>query len=377
MNQTPDTLQSLSTGLRATAEGGEFRSIDLDAVHRLGDRRRRHRRAGVAALAVAAVAAVSIGVPALSGSDAPRGVDPAGAPGVAPDRLAAWAMDRDLHTPDGVVRMASPVHAFVATDTGYVVLDDAGTVSQVRGDDVTTLADAVPTDSSARLVTDGRYVAWSTHDEDQLFLTINDQLRDRTVVQIAADLDPRFDPAEGGGVLGLDAGRLYYAEARGVVTVDLTDPEQAETVLVGPLPEDTDVLDVRAGQTLLAERDGLSLGPLGDHNPPVPGTQFASYGTLSPTAAYVAPDGETLSVRRPDGTDVTPTLPSGYESFATAYGWVDADTVAVLAAVGNSDRPTSGSLLTCEVPSGDCTVVVPEVGPFEDGFQLPVGTTLD
>lgn len=377
-NQTPSTLDSLAVGLRDHATAADFAPIDLAAVHARGTRRRRTRQAGLAGLAVAAVAAVSIGVPALSGSDAPRAVDAAGAPTApaAPDRLSVYAHGADLVTRDGVVTLPAPVYAFVVTASGFVVIDEAGTVSAVVDGVVTPLA-SVTIDDATRLVTDGRWVAWSddTGRGRDILLTAWDDATG-SVGEITVVGDPRSVAEEDGGPLALDDGTLYAAEARGVVAFDLPLGDGEGTVMRAPADERVDLLDVR-GDVALTSDDGLRVGPIGGTPVPVPGAELSSFGELSPTAEFVSTDGEKLVVLRPDGTDVTPTMPAGYGGFGTGYGWVDDDTLAVVAGVGPSDQPTDAALLTCEVPSGECTVVVENAGAFDDGFQLPVGISLD
>ena len=60
--------------------------------------------------------------------------------------------------------------------------------------------------------------------------------------------------------------------------------------------------------------------------------------------------------------------------FGVGYEWLDEDTVAVLAA---RTETSPVELLSCDVPSGACTVTVDDLGTFQEGrFLIPVGESI-
>ncbi|WP_232679890.1 hypothetical protein [Nocardioides sp. R-C-SC26] len=357
---------TLSQQMRERTESLTFSPVDLDAIVSAGDRRRRRRVGaivgGVAALAV--VGAVSVVVTEASG---PTDVGAAAQePAPAPPAERSWAHGETLETPTGRILFERPIHAYVATDRGYVVVDVDGAVWSVLDGRAEEVGSSVLDPGTRALVTDGEWTAWTDRSGDALVYRVLDQ--DTAAVEsLAGVVDARFDLRESSFMASLDDGVLYTVDGRGIAATDVR--RGTADIVMEDVSESFDLVDARAGLFAVYD-EGLRIGSSPTQTRELPGV-FGSNGLISPDARFYAPDEDTLTVRTVTGDDVTPQLPTGFGAFSTTVSWWDADTIGVLASTDGA----SFSLLSCEVPSGGCTVDVEDLGG-EGEFQLPVGQHL-
>ncbi|GAA3812093.1 hypothetical protein [Nocardioides panacisoli] len=344
----------------------QFAVPDLDAIVKAGDRSVRRRRlvAGAGGLAAAAVVAgVVIGVSA-GGSD--RVTDPAaGSDGA----VAEWASGAVLHTQAGTIDVGHPVRAYVRTSVGYLVADDDGTVWSVVAGDVRKVG--TTSAEHAHLVgdDDAPMGAWVDTTADPVGYVAYDQAHRQNIY-----LGPDHD----GKLVALDAGQLYVQEGRETKVYAVDGPDAR---LDPPAP----------GDRLLTWEDGVAVW-----EDPGGGDEESKYlvgrtemepveipqvqgelAMLSPDARWLTLDADEPRVYDVQtGAEVT--MDVGDRDFATGYGWLDDDTLMMIAGKGGDGAV---ELLVCQVPSGTCTPdpeSAGKLGTFADavGFALPVGTPL-
>lgn len=351
----------------------DFAPVDLDAVTGAGDRtvRRRRLAAGVAGLAAAAVVAgVLTGV--VLGLASGGGKDRAAAASARVEPELTWVVGSVLHTDDGEQDLGHTVRAFVRTATGVVFTDDAGAVYSVQGGRLEEIGHgAVIEQGLPGLVSDEEttLVGWVdrrgprpvfvTHDLSTGAQTRHDEHTDASMTG--------EDPPHLAWYVAIEDGTAYWIDRRGTVATDLASGEAR--VLASPA-ETRWIADVEDGRVarLLEDEGG------GDVGLEVAGTDGRvvleadpSYVALSPDGRWMTSSRLVASVVGIDTGDVIRLDVDGRE--VVPFGWVDDDTVAVL-----RDGHDTVDLLTCEVPSGRCTMVAGGV-PGE-GLVLPGGTAI-
>ena len=344
----------------------QFAAPDLDAIVRAGDRSVRRRRviAGTGGLAAAAVVAVV--VVGMSGGGSDRVTDPAAGPN---GPVAEWASGTVLHTQTGPVDVGHPVRAYVRTSIGYLVADDQGAVWSVVAGDVhqvgTTSAD------EPHLVGDaGAPVgAWVDTAADPVSYVAYDQAHHQVIA---------FGPADGGKVVAVDAEQLVVEEGRDVRILSVDGPNAR---LDPPAPGDT-LLTWKDGVAVWEDPGGVRteskylVGRSEMQPVQIPQVQ-GDVAVLSPGARWVSFDADEPRVfDAQTGAEVS--MDIGDRDFATGYGWLDDDTLMMIAGKGADGAV---ELLVCQVPSGTCTADADSAGKLGSlagppGFALPVGTPL-
>ena len=350
----------LSTLMRQRADSVDSAVPDLDALTRDGDRTLRRRRSLAIMGGVAAAGVLVAAVAVLPGAGSGR--SDVAAP-VAEPAAVTWVTGSSLHVEGRTVDLGHPVAAYVRTGEGYVLADRAGTVWSWR-------------DGSATQVghTDRSYPQLFA-DPDSATAVFTDGVgADRKVVVVdqqhgTVDVLEPEDGAEQALLYGVDDGRVYWRDARGIVAVD---PASGDAEVLTEGPRGVDLTDVEAGVFAAPSGQSTVVGA-------VPGEgvrldeAYGSVGALSPDGRYYSSEGDepaVLDTGTGERIDLDLT-----QRFATGYEWLDDSTLAVLAA----ERPAmsaTAQLLTCTVPDGSCVVVEDDLGRFADlegQFALPTG----
>ncbi|WP_432478610.1 hypothetical protein [Nocardioides sp. GXQ0305] len=352
----------LTTLLHDRADTVAFDSPDLDTVTRAGDRRVRRRRTLVTAGGAAAAVVLAVGVALYPGADSVVDRDAATGPSSEPAPLS-WVTGSTLHVgPDRTVDLGREVATYVRTGEGYVFADRAGRLWSwedgesfgigltTKGEDATRLV-ADPDTSTMAFVDGGVGPAQ---------VVVFDQVRG------GFDVLPTEGPAT---LYGLDAGTVYWRDARGIVAADVS-AATVEVLADGPRAADLSDVETRtfatptAGGTVVGDApgEGVRLEEA-----------YGSTGVLSPDGRYYSSEGDEQSVfDARTGQRVQLDLT---QEFATGYEWLDGSTLAVLAAERPSTQATA-QLLRCTVPAGDCEVVAADLGTIGDlqgTLALPTG----
>lgn len=369
-----ETLKRLMDDLVAGAEPG-FAPVDLDRVLREGDRTRRRRRTAWAAGAGLAAAGVMAAMLVVGGGpDTGRGVDTAGGAGATAP--VSWIRDGVLHSSAGDVELGFAAVAYVRTAAGYVVVAEDGSVHAVA-DGETSRVGATrvdPRSDQLLLVTDpaGTTVTWVG--SDGAFVTYD--LADRSGRVFG-------NPDGGNRILAADGDVVYVHADGAAASYDLTTGTWA--ILDGLLLDRPDILGAGGGLVATTvdetrtDTGGIRIAEPGERGVVVTGA-WSDLVTFSPDASYVSFDADELAVRTSaDGAEVA--LDMGGRPFASAYEWLDEDTVAAIASpAGVSEPEAAAQLITCDVVAGDCAVAVDDLGGFDellaDDFVLPTGTTI-
>ena len=345
--------EKLTTLLHDRADAVDFAAPDVDALVRSGDRRVRRRRTALAA-GVAAVAVVAAGALAqvLPGSDdsAPDPAEPV-YPVQVREEQPIFTIGSLVVEGDRRVRMEHPVDSLVRTRAGWVYLSDDDVYSYVDG--VTTRLSEGP----SFLVTsdeDGVLAAWQEDSGAQARIAVVD-LRTGDLTR----LEPQGAGRNSVELNDLDGDRVYWRDVRGSVVTDLATGEQS-------VLDEQVVVDVENG--VVASMPDDSLGTRLTTPGGAVDLDSGDVGVLSPDGAWYASEGIGFFQDRPGVADTTTgrvvRLVTGAEpgDLEVPSGWLDATTVAVALiaeADGDPDR-----LLTCQVPSGACTVAVDDVGSY-------------
>lgn len=372
--------------LRERADLAPVPHVDLDRVVAAGERRVRRTRltTGLAAAAVAAVVAGSAFVlPGLVSPDE-RGLATE-APSPFTERKVGYAIEDVVQWGSESFSVGAVVTSYVQTDDGFVFTTRNGDVRLYDGHASVLIGHV----ANHRLRSDdtGSLVAWVDLAEDghpQYVVFDTHALREVARVDDAA-AGPSRDSTEGGAeVFAVDDGMAYWRTSEGFVRYEVTSGRQ--TVLAGsPVPTDPahkqpvaySIEDVAAGRIAYVVDAGqgpemkvaksLDLG--------APTAALSSNGLLSPAGDFLGAEVEdNIAVYdTTTGADVTPALP-GYP-FAVVMGWVDEDTAAVFAIKRlGDDTAYPFDMLSCDVPSGDCTVVSRGTAPADaESLVIPVG----
>lgn len=353
--------EKLKQLMHERAESVHFTPPDLAAMTRAGDRVVRRRRVaavgGVAATAVLFAAAAGLG----RGPTVPDvAVEPATTAPV------VWTTGATLHRADGsTTDLGHDVQALVRTARGYVFSDPGGAVWSWSGGAVDRVGLADP--RYPHLVSDDEstLAGWVDVSGDAPVVRVLDQATGDVTAHATVGRDP--------SLVGIDAATAYWQDARGAVAVDLAtgdsrvvDPGAAKGRGIG---------DVENGLIAFTNVRGESatvVGPSFEDGVALDGA-WGTVGAFSPDGRWYSSEGGELALFDTRTGDRV-TLPLS-QRFATGYEWLDATTLAVLAA----DRPrmdATAQLLTCSVPDGACELVVADLGTFEElegRFALPVG----
>jgi hypothetical protein len=358
----------LYDAMRAQADRAGFPPIDLDAVMTGGVRKVRRRRTAAAAGAVVGLAtAVALAVTLSLPDRTETAPDPA-----VPFPTASRSLDMVVAAgprilvvgqPEAVVD--APVTELERTlDEGFVYVTDTDDRDDEPGE-VHVLRDGVATDHGPGLNlvadADGHVAAWLRSDDDGTRLVVLDT---RTLVTTETVLEPTaggpWEPVE---LFDIDGGRAFVYDGRGDLAVDLVTGE------VKPLSGT--VVDVEGDTVVVSVPDGSN--PLGATlYAETPSNRLlleaTQSGLLSPDGRLLMTSGETPGpvVELVDTTtgertpiDVSSAVPDERRGLQP-IGWLDDHTVALMWTA--DDR--RGKLLTCDVRSESCEIIVDELGDF-------------
>jgi len=372
----------MSTDLREVMHERAHRThpgrVDLAAVVRIGDQRRRRRAYAVAGAGVAVVAAVG-SVTLMSDQEGATTIAPAGQ---SVEREPSYATGSIIHHGDQTTDVSPHrVQAYVQTGEGYVFTDSDGVVRLATGSGLDTIGQSAGDGWYLQADDTGSLVAWIDDSAGVPELVVYDtavgaeSLRTsegfRAGMGWLRDDDPAF-------VYALDDGVAYVRDGEGAARVDI---ETGERTLLHRGAGPWDLADVANG--LIAHEPPSGAPDTSAEAGEVPftmllGTDYSADGTpipastnsLSPDAGYAVTDFND-SERIFDvatGTDVTPKLPD--YGFIAVAAWTSDDTAALVAL----DRERV-DLLECDIPAGTCAVVAADIGPPER-LQLPTGEHL-
>ncbi|MEJ7795738.1 MAG: hypothetical protein WKF50_09310 [Nocardioides sp.] len=367
--------EKLKQLMHERAESVDFATPDLDAMTRSGDRRVRRRRGLTVVGGIAAVAV--LGGVAFSQLGGREGGDPVVVTTAPEAASLTWVTGSVLHTAEGEENdLGFTVRGYVRTSAGYVLSDREGTVwSWVDGsatevgrtdarhphlvsDDESTLAGWV--DGSAA------QPGFVVLDQDTGEVTRYDEQTSPGMGDLADEPDPAFFAA-------IDDGSAYWRDQRGAVVVDLASGNA--TVIDAGAENGFALGDMEDGLIASTTDTGTTIrGVTGDQIRELEGV-YGSLGTFSQDARYYTSDAD-----EPQVYDVANgerlTFDLGGRAFAAGYEWLDAHTIAMIAAEKPRDDSVA-ELLACEVPAGTCELVV-ELGTFEEvagTLALPTGTS--
>lgn len=346
--------------------------LDFEAITRGGERRVRRRRLVGGATGLAAVVAVAALAPVVFDGDGGVDNDRTAVSGAA---VLTWAEGDVIHADGQTHEMGHDIHAFVATDRGYVLMDPDGGVWSWTGGRAERVGTALtdPSGSYAVLVADGPWAGWMDPDHDEyVFLDQATGTVQRT-------------PASPGGVaksrlrmFAIDGTTAYVRDADDLVTIDLVSEDVA---VIGSLQAGSEIDDVEGGLILHSlSKDGsevtVASRDLATDRPAL----GISGGDISPGGRYVmsensATENDTFTLLElPDGKELTPAVARDYDFFL-GYAWADDNTYTAFGVRGIGGRDESSidiDLLTCKVDTRSCQVADDAPADVRD-FELPIG----
>lgn len=364
--------EKLKNLMHERADQTTFAVPDLALVRAAGARRRRRQYAGVTGAGLVAV--VAVGALSLTLTDTPS--DDAG-PDIASEPPSSgvpsgttWSIGSVINNGDGPIEVGHPVVSYVPTDVGFVTTDPDGAVWSVHDGEVEQVGRIGTTDDEnlAADPSDSR-VAWIDADGPQVVVLDQQTGEKQTYLAPLASEGPDEELSPG-QVYALSDGVLYARSGAEAVAVDL---DSGDVRVVHPEVTGVDrVIDAAAGVVAFASSEGDSWVLLG---PTLGEAEFAFEGQyddgyLSPDAGYLAFSGDEGQVH---DTFTGQVVELDITGFYEVYGWSDDDTADVIA----QNDSGNAKLMTCDLPTGSCTDVVPDLGSFDDldaGFSLPVGS---
>jgi hypothetical protein len=347
--------------------------LDLEAIARDGERRVRRRRVVGGVTGLAGVVALAAMAPLVL--DGRNGGNDQDRTAVSEAAELTWAEGDVIHVGSQAHQIGHDVHAFVATDDGYVLMDPDGAVWSWTGGRAERVGAAVknPSSSSALLVADGPWAGWVDSDHTR-FVFLDQAAGNFVRAPISIGRDE-------GRIFAIDGTTAYVSDQRGVVTIDLGSGEAA---VIGPRAPGSEIDDVEGGLILhsLSKNDSELTVAARDLETDEPALGVRG-GDLSPSGRYVMSENSSTQsdtftlLQLPDGQDLTPPVAQDYDFFL-GYAWSDDDTYTAfgMRGVGGSDESAiSIDLLTCEVDTRSCQVAGDHPRSFRN-FEIPVGMHL-
>lgn len=345
--------------------------VDLGPVIAAGNRRRRVRGlAGAGVVGVVAAAVVFGGVQIVGTSDDAASARYAN-PSDVTARAATYASGSTIHYGEEEIDVGMRIRTFVQTDDGFVFTGPSGAVwftsdgeglldhlGQSRGRAFLTVDDS------------GSYVAWVDGDPNEFVVY------DTQSLESAARVPTKPGPGGGPYVYAIDGTSMYVLDSRGLSRIDI--PTGKIDVLRDDIRSRNEIRDVEDGWILRDRNSGglsgslpldtvMSRDPLADEPLTV-----ADARDLSLDGRYVTTDVNDSEQIVDTRTNEEVVLDTSEYDFQSVSRWLDDDTVAVMTLKKPFSDPDI-SLLTCEVPSGECAVAAEDL---PSNLQLPVGEHL-
>ena len=347
--------EALTRLLREHTEAVRFDAVDVEAVTRAGTRAVRRRRFVTIGTGLALACTCVLALHGSRASDGDRVADR----GTLPTDTVSWALGSVLHTPGASQEIGHPVHSYVRTRAGYVVVDGDGTARSVVDG---TLRD-VGRAQGLRLFADAddSVVAWADADTRGAVVTL-----DLTDGQLSTYTTTHGDPA----VSAVDGATVYGRDDRGTVRWSAASPDG--------LVVDLGQIQAAAGGVVVSNpHDGTTVVTRPDAAPVAIPAQSQT-ALLSSDGRYLALDADDPLVF--DAATGTRLQLDFQGRRATPLEWLDDHTVVLLV---QELKAGPLELVTCAVPSGACRVEVADTGISYDrtkdpeGYAVPVGERLD
>lgn len=352
--------------LHDQADSVRFDMPDIHALTAAGDRTVRRRRGALAATAAALAVVVGIAAPQLLSGD--HRVPPAPAepfPTQTRDFGPMFTVGPRVYDDGEIIRVDHWVEQAARTSVGFVYRSMGAAYSYVDGS-VTEVGhdDALYIHSDQ----DGVLAGWLEAGPEGVDLVVLDQ-RDNDTRRFP--LQPRTGPVSA-DLYDIEGGTAYVADERGTVTIDIATGD------VEPVDDLDQVQDVENGVIAgyrSGEPDLTLVTPDGELT-----TEAGDVGVLSPDGAWYAAD-DIFAWQHEPGVMSTATgervplgIDAGEEDMVIVVAWLNDETIAVRHHVAAEDR---NRMLTCEVPSGRCRVVLGDLdvvpGTRSMGISFPGG----
>ena len=351
--------------LHDQADSVDFDVPDIHALTAAGDRTVRRRRGALAATAAALAVVVGIAGPQLLSND--RKATPAPAepfPTQPRDFGPMFTIGPRVYDDGKIIRVDHWVEQAARTSVGFVYRSMGGAYSYLDGRIAEVGRDP---DLYIESDQDGVLAGWLETDSNGIDLVILDQ-RDNATRRFP--LQPRAGQVSA-DLAAIDGGTAYVYDERGSVAIDLATG--------GAEPVDREqIIDVENG-VLAGYRSGEPDLALVTPDGGVT-TEAGDVGVLSPDGAWYAADDIFPWQHEPGvmSTETGKRIPLGIEAgdgdMVIVTGWLDDATIAVRHFIEAEDR---NRMLTCEVPSGRCRVVLDDLdevpGTPSMGISFPGG----
>jgi hypothetical protein len=371
--------------LRERAQAAPLEPLDVGALSRAGDRRLRRRRGLLVAGSAAAILLVAGGAVALGQRDAgTRSRQPASSPsGAASPGIAAtsiaWSRGSIIHDGAQTIDVGRTIYRLVQTSSGFVFSDYQGRVLSWHDGEVHVVGTSGgPLTGTAQSPLAG----WVEGTGKTLSFVVFDQATG-AVIPIAGHSSSAPGPAPGGYENGdiavIDGDTVYWRDGRQTYEATISE-DRASTPRVLSIGARWLLLGVANGVAVLNDEDtgAIEVGRLADPAK-LALRESSDPALLSPDGRWLV--GESLPNQDPrvyDTATGAPTSLAVKAGFLLVYEWLDDDTVAVLSA---RTEHTDYQLLACSVTTGQCRVVVADLGeaPVKpgggngSGFALPIG----
>ncbi|WP_183099207.1 hypothetical protein [Nocardioides pelophilus] len=337
----------------------DFAAVDLDAITGAGDRTVRRRRVATGVAGLAAAAVVATGAVLLGGDDGDTKTDFSDDSFVTD--VPMWTEGSVLHTPERTYDLGIDVLSFVRTSEGVVFTSQIGEetlgVYSFTGEGEPELIGETG-DPHLRSDPDGPFAGWLDQSGDRAEAVVIDQESGERVWSAPARLEHSFP------IVAIDSGSAYLADADEHPThvVDLGSGEEDDLGSSGLGFVDAEgeltayLLESPGGADLGLEIRGADGGPVEIRN------DDGGYGVFSPGGRWISAAAEDVSVYD-TATGESLDLGATGDREGFGYAWADVDTLMVLTDAGEADAL---DMLSCEIPSGDCTPIA--------SFDLASGT---
>lgn len=339
----------------------DFAAADLATITSRGDRmvrgrRRRWAAAGVTALtlAVGATAVVAGGEDDSAVTQRPDSAHTG----------VTWVIDQSLRTPTASYDLGHFVSAYVRTTVGFATLTREGEVYSYLDGQVLLIGEGAVGEPSLVADTEGSWVGWIDRSAATPAFVVHDLATGRSVRRDVRAGSPGEEDLDLFRFIGIDDQTAYWANRGRMFAADVETMEPRE---LGGLGNPVWISNVEDGMLVrLVETDPGA--DLGSEVVDLDGTAVLPYrkgrfvGIISPDGRWVTGGGEDIVEL---GTGERLRLDTGM-SDGGVYEWLDADTVAVLGEDGDDL-----ALLTCEIPSGTCTVADDDITSPGEEMTLP------
>ena len=345
--------ERLSVLLRQEGESLDVPPAETRAILARGralSRRRRWSRAGAVAAALALVCAgTTVGLHRLRASDEPEPAQAAAAFA----RQGAYAVGRDLHVGDVVLRWPEAVKALYYTSAGVVVR--SGSASDPEGPSRYELVtptgerstiDVQMGDRIAGFEPDSSRFAYATQDDGQLEVVVHDAVTDQQLARITV-LDHRVDSGWEAPPVSID-GDLVWVRNYPTGSIEVN----WRTGSVREVPDTADTFEMQNGRYAVQRGDVWEIRSMADQS------TVGEVRMLEGWYAFFSPDGR-LMRSFPNGTKNPSPSPDSYVhdvASGTRFKHADAGYEIGWTPDGHLMILSGDTVRVCEPMSDACTV---------------------